>query len=64
MVQLVTDELRGEEAGSEAFTAPSRAQNAVRTATVMDAALASYYGGREDQFWRTPETWPGRQAAS
>jgi hypothetical protein len=25
----------------------------------MDVLLDSYYGGRADQFWTRPETWPG-----
>jgi len=27
---------------------------------VLDVALGSYYGGREDEYWARPESWPGR----
>jgi hypothetical protein len=26
----------------------------------MDRMLAAYYGGRDDEFWLRPDTWPGR----
>lgn len=38
---------------------PARAENAVRTSEVLDAILNSYYGGRHDEFWTRPESWPG-----
>lgn len=41
---------------------PSLGETALRTTRVMDAALNSYYGGREDAFWERPESWPGRRA--
>lgn len=53
LIQSATDELRG------CGTCPSRADNALRTSAVLDAALRSYYGGRDDEFWMRPETWPG-----
>lgn len=40
---------------------PSTGVTATRTSQVMDAALTGYYGGREDDFWKRPETWPGRR---
>jgi len=37
---------------------PSTPASALRTAAVMDAVLAPYYGGnREDDFWERPNTW-------
>jgi predicted dehydrogenase len=53
MVQSIVDQLlgRGE--------SPSTGVTAARTSAVMDAVLASYYGGRADAFWTRPETWPG-----
>ena len=57
LVQSMTDELRG----VSGARCPSRADNAVRTSRVLDAALGSYYGGREDEcYWARPESWPGR----
>lgn len=37
----------------------SRGDNALRTSTVLDAILKSYYGGREIGYWNRPEMWPG-----
>lgn len=54
LVQLVVDELRG------VGTCPSKADNALRCASVLDAALDSYYGGRADAFWSREHEWPGR----
>lgn len=53
MIQTIVDELRGN--GS----CPSSGQSALRTSEVMDTALNDYYGGRDDAFWKRPETWPG-----
>eukprot|EP00966_Prymnesium_polylepis_P036267 841263-Prymnesium_polylepis.2 len=53
LVQAMTDELRG--VGQR--RCPSRADNALRTSRVLDAALGSYYGGRDDAFWSRPESW-------
>ncbi len=55
LIQMIVDELRGEGA------CPSTGQTAARTSHVMDAALQSYYGGRDDDFWTRPDTWPGRR---
>ncbi len=55
LVQTIVDELNGQ--GS----APSTGQTALRTMQVMDTVLNSYYGGRADEFWNRPETWPGRR---
>lgn len=54
LIQTVVDDLLGRGA------CPSTGESARRTTAVMDAVLAGYYGGREDEFWRRPETWPGR----
>jgi hypothetical protein len=56
MIQSIVDELLGR--GRSASTGVT----AARTSAVMDAALASYYGGRDDAFWLRPETWPGAPA--
>ena len=48
LIQWVTDELRG------VRDSPSKGGNAVRVATVIDAALLSYYDGdRSHGFWET-----------
>jgi predicted dehydrogenase len=54
LIQAVVDDLlgRGE--------CPSTGESARRTSRVMDTVLTGYYGGRTDEFWRRPETWPGR----
>jgi len=54
LIQTIVDELSGE--GRCASTGVS----AARTARVMDAVLAGYYGGRDDEYWLRPDTWPGR----
>lgn len=54
LIQTIVDELLG--SGS---TAPSTGVSAARTARVMDLALESYYGSRDDEFWNRPQTWPG-----
>jgi 1,5-anhydro-D-fructose reductase (1,5-anhydro-D-mannitol-forming) len=38
---------------------PSTGESARRTTRVIDAALASFYGGRHDAFWERIESWPG-----
>jgi predicted dehydrogenase len=55
LIQTVVDDLRGR------GTCPSTGESALRTARVMDGALDSYYGGRSDEFWCRPESWPGRR---
>jgi len=54
LIQTVVDDLLGR------GTCPSTCESALRTARVMDRALDSYYGGRSDEFWLRPESWPGR----
>jgi predicted dehydrogenase len=54
LIQAIVNELRGED------TCPSTGETAARTSHVMDAALQDYYGGRGDEFWSRPNTWPGR----
>ena len=39
----------------------STGETALRTTVVMDQVLEGYYGGRADEFWARPETWPGRR---
>jgi 1,5-anhydro-D-fructose reductase (1,5-anhydro-D-mannitol-forming) len=57
LIQNIVDDLlgRGE--------CPSTGDSARRTQRVMDQALAAYYGGREDEFWGRPASWPGRRKA-
>lgn len=55
LVQTIVDELLGR------GQCPSTGQSAARTARVMDMVLESYYGGRDDGFWKDPQSWPGRQ---
>ncbi len=38
------------------------ADDAMRTARIVDRALDDYYGGREDAFWTRPESWKSLQA--
>ncbi len=56
LIQTVVDDLLGR------APCPSTAQSARRTSAVMDAALTSYYGDRNTDFWNRPQTWPGRRA--
>jgi predicted dehydrogenase len=53
LVQLVVDELLGR------GTCPSTGVTARRTSAVIDRVLDEYYGGRGDEFWKRPQTWPG-----
>ena len=60
LIQAATDELRGLVNGEGVSVAcPSRGDNALRTSAVLDQALLSFYGGRDDRFWERPDTWPG-----
>lgn len=59
MVQCITNELLGK-ATEQETACISCGDNAIRTSKVLDTVLASYYGGRDDEFWLRPETWPGR----
>ena len=54
LIQSIVDELLG------TGQCPSTGETALRTAVVMDTVLDSYYGGRADDFWTRPATWPGR----
>lgn len=55
LIQTVVDDLLGR------GQCPSTGESARRTTRVMDAALAGYYGGRDDAFWSRSEKWPGRR---
>ena len=55
LVQSIIDQLHGRGA------CPSTGESAARTTWVMDQVLSDYYGGRDDEFWTRPETWPGRR---
>lgn len=54
LVQTIVDELRGQ------GTSLSTGESALRTMQVMDTVLNDYYGGRDDDFWNRPQTWPGK----
>ncbi len=53
LVQTIVDELSGQ------GKALSTGASALRTMEVMDTVLNPYYGGRDDDFWNRPLTWPG-----
>jgi len=55
LIQSIVDELLGR------GRCPSTGVSAARASDVMDRALASYYGARDDGFWSHPERWPGRR---
>jgi len=57
LVQTIVDQLHG------AGKCPSTPVSALRTMRVMDTVLDSYYGGRRDDFWTRPASWPGRARA-
>ena len=56
MIQTVVDDLLGR------GICTSTGESARRTSAVMDQILNGYYGGRADDFWNRPQTWPGRKA--
>jgi predicted dehydrogenase len=56
LIQTIVDALEGK------GTCPSTGVSAARTSAVMDQVLASYYGTRDDGFWRDPQRWPGRRS--
>jgi len=58
LIQAVVDALHGR------GTCPSTGVSAARTSRVMDRALLSYYGSRDDGFWRDAERWPGRRTTA
>jgi predicted dehydrogenase len=58
LIQTVVDDLLGR------GTCPSTGESARRTSLVMDTVLSAYYGGRDDDFWLRPDTWPGRRRAA
>ncbi len=53
----------GSGSGAPLELAPSRGDNAVRVAQVLDDALAGYYCGRTDSFWARPASWAGQPSA-
>lgn len=55
LIQACVDDLLGR------GTCPSTGETARRTSQVMDTVLDAYYGGRHDEFWLRPATWPGRR---
>jgi predicted dehydrogenase len=58
LIQSIVDELLGQGQSS------STGYSAARTSRVMDIVLDGYYGGREDDFWNRPQSWPGRRAST
>ncbi len=59
LIQLVTNDLRG----IETSDILSYGDNAIRSQSVIDTALHSYYGGREIGYWEK-KSWPGRLSES
>jgi len=55
LIQSVVEDLVG------SGVCPSTGETARRASRIMDSVLSGYYGGRLDEFWRRPETWPGRR---
>jgi predicted dehydrogenase len=55
LIQSIVEQLHGRD------TCPSTGESAARTTWVMDQVLHDYYGGRDDEFWTRPESWPGRR---
>ncbi len=51
LIQTVVNELLG------IAQCPSTGETGLRAQEVMDLALTTYYGGREDDFWT--RKWPG-----
>ncbi len=58
LVERMVGELRRGEADTRS------AEAALRTARVMDSALDTYYGGRDEPFWDRPETWRSLRATA
>lgn len=58
LVQTIVNELRGVNGGVDAC--PSRGDNALRVAIVIDTVLTGFYGGRDDPFWLRQGMWPGQ----
>lgn len=56
LIQTVVNELLGGHGGCGG-ACPSTGTSAARTSAVMDAALNTFYHGREDAFWTRPQTW-------
>jgi 1,5-anhydro-D-fructose reductase (1,5-anhydro-D-mannitol-forming) len=65
LIQTITNELlgkgqgEGEQDGQGQGQCQSKSFNAMRTSAVMDTILKEYYGGRGDDFFHRPESWPG-----
>lgn len=55
LIQSVVDSLLGR------GICPSTGETARRTSRVMDTVLDAYYGGRADDFWNRPASWPGNR---
>lgn len=66
LIQSIVNELRegvvnggGGADNNQLVKSPAGADNAIRTSEVLDSILNSYYGGRHDEFWTRPDSWPG-----
>jgi 1,5-anhydro-D-fructose reductase (1,5-anhydro-D-mannitol-forming) len=61
LIQTITNELlgKGQGGGEQDGQCQSKSFNAMRTSAVMDTVLKEYYGGRGDDFFHRPESWPG-----
>jgi 1,5-anhydro-D-fructose reductase (1,5-anhydro-D-mannitol-forming) len=55
LIQSVVDDLMGRD------VCPSTGESARRASRVLDQALGTFYGGRDDAFWARVDTWPGRK---
>lgn len=51
LIQTVVDHLLGKN------KCPSTGETGARASRVMDAALSHFYNGRNDEFWKRPQTW-------
>ena len=61
LIQTITNELlgKGQGEGERDGQCQSKSFNAMRTSAAMDTVLKEYYGGRGDDFFHRPESWPG-----
>lgn len=53
LVETIVSELSG-----GPLRCPSTGRSALRTSRAMDQILSDYYGGRADEFWARPSSWP------
>lgn len=51
LIQTIVDELLG------SGKCPSTGMSGARATQIMDAAISTFYNGRDDAFWKRPQTW-------